>query len=130
MPLDSMTPNPVWVADAYAETVAVLEAYSDEVTYNVWGGDWCKDTTAQLPDFAAALEAAGVPDGRIEVHVVDEDKRGPGVETYEIERIPTVVLERDGEELSRFVEREGEPIAVWAADQLTEQLGAPPAIDD
>ena len=130
MSLDSMTPNPVWVADAYAETVAVLEAYSDEVTYNVWGGDWCKDTTAQLPDFAAALEAAGVPDSRIEVHAVDEDKRGPGVETYEIERIPTVVLERDGEELTRFVEREGEPIAVWAADQLTEQLGAPPAIDD
>ena len=125
MTLDAMTPNPVWVADAYADTVAVLEAYREEVTYEIWGGDWCRDTTAQLPDFAAALEAARVPDDRIAVHAVDEDKRGPGVEANRIDRVPTVLVERDGEALARFVEREGEPIAVWIADRLVERLGSP-----
>jgi hypothetical protein len=71
-----------------------------------------------LPDFAAALDAAGVPDERIEEYAVDQDKQGPGVKEYGIEYIPTVVVERDGEELARFVESEPVPAAVYLADQV------------
>jgi thiol-disulfide isomerase/thioredoxin len=125
MQLETMEPNPVWVADAYAETVDTLAVHGDDLVFKVWGGDWCKDCRAQLPDFGAALDAAGVPDGNVEHFPVDEDKQGPGVSEYGIEFIPTVVVEYEGEEVARFVEEESVPIAVYLADRLEEQgLGA------
>ncbi len=123
MPLETMEPNPVWVADAYADTVDVLSTYSDEVVFKVWCGDWCKDCRAKLPDFSAAIDAAGVPAANVEQFAVDEDKQGPGVSEYDIDRIPTVVVEHDGQEITRFVEDETVPIAVYLADEIEDRLG-------
>jgi thiol-disulfide isomerase/thioredoxin len=122
MALDTLEPNPVWTAGAHEETVETLAAH-DSLVYKVWGGDWCKDCRAQLPDFGAALDAAGVPDERVEHYEVDHDKQGPGVEEYGIEYIPTVVVERDGEELVRFVEEEPVPIADYLARELRATVG-------
>jgi thioredoxin 1 len=123
MALETLEPNPVWVADAYADTVDILADYSDEVVYKVWGGDWCTDCRSQLPDFAAALEAAEVPNERLEQYELDPDKQGPLVEEYDVERIPTVVVEHGGEELCRFVEDESMQIAVYLAQCLEDELG-------
>jgi thioredoxin 1 len=124
MSLDTMQPTPTWDADAHEETVETFEAIADEITVKVWGGDWCKDCRAALPDFAAALDAAGVPEDSIEHYPVekaeDGSKVGPGVDDYGIEFIPTIVIERGGEELVRFVESEDVPAAVWLADRLRE----------
>lgn len=117
MALETMAPNPVWDADAHEDTVSILRDH-DVVTYTIWGGDWCKDCRSQLPDFGAALDAAGVEDDRIEHVAVDRDKQGPGVEEYDIEYIPTIVVERDGEEIARFVESEELPPAAYLAEQL------------
>jgi thiol-disulfide isomerase/thioredoxin len=124
MALETMEPNPVWMADAYADTVDILKSH-DDIIYRVWGGDWCKDCRAQLPDFGAALESAGVPDERIIHYELDENKNGPGVDEYEIEYIPTVVVERDGQEMVRFVEQEDVPIAIYLADRLDDTLEDP-----
>jgi thioredoxin 1 len=124
MALKTLEPNPAWAAGAHEETVDVFEAY-DDLVYKVWAGDWCPDCRSQLPDFAAALDAAEVPKERIEHYELDSDKEGPGVEEYGIEYIPTVVVERDGTEVCRFVESESVPIAVYLAEQLKEKLGAP-----
>ena len=135
MELETMEPNPVWTEEAYADTVDVLAVLRHEVTYKVWGGDWCIDCRSQLPDFAAALDAAEVPGSRIEHYPVEKEedgsKTGPKVEGYDIERIPTVVVERDarsasdasGEEVARFVEEEPVPIAVYLGRRL-EDLAA------
>jgi thiol-disulfide isomerase/thioredoxin len=123
MALTTLEPNPAWTAGGYTDTVETLEAYRDGLVFKVWGGDWCKDCRARLPDFGAALDAAGIPAERIEHYELDQDKRGPGVEEYGIEYIPTVVVERDGEEVVRFVEEESVPIAVWIATRLRETLG-------
>ncbi|WP_435347302.1 TlpA family protein disulfide reductase [Haloarchaeobius sp. HRN-SO-5] len=122
MELETMRPNPAWDAASYEDAVDVWSALADDVVVKVWGGDWCKDCRRQLPDFAAALAAAGVE--RVEHYPVETDddgsKVGPNVEEYGIEYIPTVVVEdRDtGTELARFVEEERRPIAVWLADEL------------
>jgi len=125
MRLETMEPDPVWDADAHAEAVETLAAWADEVVFEMWGGDWCGDCRGQLPQFGAALEAAGVPDERIEHYPVEKEadgsKVGPGVEEHGIELIPTVVVERDGEELARFVEEEPVPIAEYLAGQLRER---------
>lgn len=122
MSLATLEPNPVWTPEAYEETVETL-AEHDDLTYRVWGGDWCGDCRAQLPDFAAALEAAEVPDERVHHHVVDQDKRGPDVEAYGVGYVPTVVVEADGTELARFVESEPVPIAVFLAERIREHRG-------
>jgi len=124
--LETMEPNPVWVQDAYADTVDLLARYRNELEYHIWGGDWCKDCRAQLPDFGAALEAAEVPDSRIHHYPTEKEddgsKTGPDVDEYGIEYIPTVVVEKDGEELARFVEEEPVPIAVYLSNELEDAL--------
>ena len=123
MSLDTMDPNPAWDAASYDDAVDTLEEHNDELVYKVWGGDWCKDCRKLLPDFGAALDAADVPEDRIEEIAVDEDKQGPGVDEYGIEYIPTVVVETDdGEEVTRFVEEEDLPPAIWLAQRLEEEL--------
>ncbi|MFB6106795.1 MAG: thioredoxin [Halobacteriaceae archaeon] len=123
--LRTMEPDPTFDADAYAETVEAWAAVADEVTVRVWGGDWCPDCRAALPPLAAALAAAGVPEERVEQYPVekadDGSKVGPLVEEYDIDLIPTVVVERDGEEVARFVESESVPAAVYLANRLREQ---------
>ena len=119
MSLTTMEPTPTWTEDAYAETVETFAAVADEITVRVWGADWCTDCRAQLPDFAAALEAAGVPEESIVQIAVDREKDGDGVAEYGIEYIPTVVVERDGEEIARFVEEADRPIAVVLAEALS-----------
>lgn len=124
MSLKTMDPDPVWDAESYTDTVETL-AENDDLHYIVWGGDWCGDCRKQLPQFGAALEAAGVSEDRIEEIPVekldDGSKEGPKVEEYGIEYIPTVVVERDGEEVARFVENEPVAIAVYLADQIRQQ---------
>lgn len=123
MSLETMQPNPTWDAASYEDAVDTLEAHNDAVVYRVWGGDWCKDCRRLLPDFGAALEAAEVPDERIEEIAVDQDKQGPGVDEYDVEYIPTIVVEDDeGEELTRFVEDEDLPPAIWLAQELAKEL--------
>jgi thioredoxin 1 len=123
MALETLEPNPVWTAGAHSDTVDILEAYADDLVFKVWGGDWCKDCRSQLPDFGAALDAADIPEENIEHYEVDQDKQGPGVDEYGIEYIPTVVVEKDGEAVARFVEEEAVPIAVYLADELRDELG-------
>ena len=120
--LETMEPDPDYDADAHEEAIEVLGG--DEYVFNVWGGDWCGDCQGQLPQFGAALVAAGVPEERIHHYPVekadDGSKVGPQVDAYDIELIPTVVVERDGEELARFVEAESLPIAEFLAERLAE----------
>jgi thiol-disulfide isomerase/thioredoxin len=116
MMLETMRPDEAWRgSDEIREWLGRAG-----LTYRVWGGDWCGDCRAQLPAFAAALDAAGVPADRIEAYPLDEDKQGEGVEAYGIERIPTVVVERDGEEVARFVEEEPVSIAAYLAERIAE----------
>lgn len=123
MSLETMRPTPTWDAASYENTVDTLADYRDELTYKVWGGDWCKDCRALLPDFGAALEAAEIPAERIDEFALDQDKQGPGVEEYDVEFIPTIVVETDdGEEVARFVESENLPPAVYLAERIEAKL--------
>lgn len=120
MRLETMTPDPA--SDPDEEAVASLAALGDDVSVHVWGGDWCKDCVATLPAFAAALEAAGIdPASTYQYPVTKRDdgsKVGPGVGAYGIEYIPTIVIERNGTEIARFVEDADEPAAVYLAHRL------------
>ena len=71
MTLETMQPNPTWDPVSYEDAVNTLG--QEEYVFKVWGGDWCKDCRSQLPDFAAALDAAGVPETHIEHFPVEKE---------------------------------------------------------
>jgi thiol-disulfide isomerase/thioredoxin len=121
MTLELMQPTRTWSADAHEDTVDALGALAaDEgVTIRLWCRDDCPDCRRELPDFAAAVEAAGFPRDRLAVHEVDGDNDGPLTEAYGVERIPTILVERDGTALARFVEREALPAPQYLAGELS-----------
>jgi hypothetical protein len=111
--------------DAADLAPAVLEALGAvNYRFKIWGGDWCIDCQRQLPAFGAALAAAGVPDDRIEDYPVTkgpDGKEGEGVDEYDIELIPTVVVESPaGDEVARFVEDAEVSIAEFLAPRLAD----------
>ncbi|WP_158056411.1 thioredoxin family protein [Halorussus halophilus] len=116
--METTEPNPTWDADAHSEVVSALESAVGEVTYKIWGADWCGDCRTVMPDFFAALDAAGVPDEEIETYEVDQNKDGELTDEYDVTLIPTIVLEQDDEELFRFEESEDVPVATYVADRL------------
>lgn len=123
MSLETMEPDPVWDADAHEDTVDTLAALAEDgdLTIRVWGADWCGDCRSELPQFAAALDAAGLLDA-VEAYPVDREKDGELTGEYGVEYIPTIVIERDGEEIARFVESEPVPAAVYLADQVADRV--------
>ena len=127
MKLETMTPADGWEPTPGSEDAITALAAAD-YTFHVWGGDWCIDCQEQLPAFGAALEYAGVDDEQITHYPVDKkddgSKTGPGVSDYGIEYIPTVVVERDGDEVARFVESAPASIAVTLGRTLNERITA------
>jgi thiol-disulfide isomerase/thioredoxin len=120
--LETLQPDPVWDADAHEATVETLAALAEtDATIHVWGGDWCGDCRAELPKLGGALEAAGLLDA-VEAHPVDRNKEGELTDEYDVEYIPTVVIEREGEEIARFVESEPVPAAVYLADRVADRV--------
>ncbi|WP_418285251.1 thioredoxin [Halorubrum sp. DTA46] len=123
MSLETLAPASDLGTDDFDEAVLDALAAAD-YRFKVWGGDWCVDCQQQLPAFGAALAAAGVPDDRIEAFPVTKGpngKEGPQVEAYDIDLIPTVVVETpDGEEVARFVEEANVTIAEFIARQLAD----------
>ncbi|MFB6353025.1 MAG: thioredoxin [Halobacteriales archaeon] len=122
MPLATLRPAPDFEPAAHADAVEALAALGADDRLLVWCDDGCPDCQALLPDFGAAIEAAGAGE-LVTAYPVERlpegEKRGPQVEAYGVERIPTVVVERDGIEVARYVEGDGGPIA----DSLATQLG-------
>ena len=119
-----MTPDSSWDPDAHTDVVETLAALGEEYVFLVWGDDGCVDCQERLPAFGAAIEAASIPDDRVIQYAVERlpegEKRGPKVEEYEIGLIPTVIVERDGEEVARFEEEEDAPIPEFLAERLRE----------
>ena len=122
MSLETLEPDPSFDPDSL--DAAVLNTLDGDYQYVVWGGDWCGDCQIQLPAFGAALSAAGVDDDQIQSYPVSkgsDGKEGPGVEAYDIERIPTVVVEdANGAEIARFVEQADVSIAEALARDLAD----------
>ena len=117
-----MTPAADWSPAAHREAVDALASLGGADRVLIWCDDGCVDCQSIMPDFAAALRAAGIGDDRVVQHAVERlpegRKRGPLVEEYGVERIPTIVVERGEAKIARFVESEPVPAAVYLADRL------------
>ena len=88
------------------EIVSNIKSKSGEVQYLVFGGTWCGDTRFLLPKFYSLRDAAGVNEDRVSLVAVDYSKKTIGnlSEAFNIRRVPTFIVLKDGKEVGRVVE--------------------------
>jgi thiol-disulfide isomerase/thioredoxin len=90
----------------------------------VFLGTWCSDSRREVPHFLKIMDQAGVPASRLTLYALDREKKCPdgSASRYAIERVPTFVFEKGGEEVGRIVESpkttlEGDVLRILAAAQ-------------
>ena len=72
----------------------------------IFFGTWCKDSISEVPKILRALDAADNKNLKLVLYGVDRTKKeGLGMsEKFNIQRVPTTIVLRDGVELGRIVE--------------------------
>jgi len=77
----------------------------------VFLGTWCGDTKFLVPKFIKTWQQMGLSEDDLELIALHREgnnyKQGPNEETigYNIHKVPTMVFEKNGEEIGRIVER-------------------------
>lgn len=89
-----------------ADKISLLRHADSSVNFMVFGGTWCDDTQFILPRFLKWLRMASFPDSRITLFGVDRDKKTTGniSEAFQISRVPTIIVMKNGKEHGRIVE--------------------------
>jgi len=84
----------------------------------VFFGAWCSDSQRELPRFLKIADLAGIPEKRVRLYSLDRSKKSPDglTATYGIERVPTFIFLKGGNEVGRIVEI---PRTTLEADVLT-----------
>lgn len=92
-PLDTITMNSI--KEDLAQT---------DIT--VFMGTWCEDSQREVPAFFKALDLAGIDASTINLITISEDKLSPEdlLEGRNVEYVPTIIFEKEGNELGRIVE--------------------------
>lgn len=96
--------------DEYSiDQTAVEELKKENIkTYNIVlvMGTWCEDSHREVPRFFKILEAVDFPESKLTMIAVNRQKEAPGGEegVYNIQKVPTIIVKRYGEEIGRITE--------------------------
>jgi thiol-disulfide isomerase/thioredoxin len=103
----------IWFEDGYASylpernsIIAVARLMPPDAEVVIVLGTWCHDSQREVPRMIKVLNSAGVYSNRIRLIAVDTKKQaeGCGLETLNIEKVPTLILMQNGEERGRIIE--------------------------
>jgi thiol-disulfide isomerase/thioredoxin len=88
------------------------------VSFLVFLGTWCGDSRREVPHFLKIADHCGIDTSRIRFFGLDRSKKsGDGLtEKYHIERVPTFIFLKNGEEVGRITEK---PAGTLEADMLS-----------
>jgi thiol-disulfide isomerase/thioredoxin len=86
--------------------VQMIKNVQDSVSTIVFLGTWCPDSRREVPRFLKTADEAGIPPERIRLYALDRSmKSDDGLSTqYHIERVPTFIFLKHGEEIGRITE--------------------------
>ena len=86
--------------------VPMVKAVEDSVSTIVFLGTWCPDSRREVPRFLKVADEAGIPPERIKLYALDRTKKSDDglTDQYQIERIPTFIFLKHGEEIGRITE--------------------------
>lgn len=90
---------------------------SEAIQIVVVFGTWCADSKEQLPRFFKIIDAWNGSMDMVELIAVDRKKQAPGIDlsSYNIEKVPTFILFKNGKEIGRIIET---PITTLEKDLL------------
>ena len=97
----------------YQENDKIIQSIKNDLkdyTIKAFYGTWCGDSKKEMPRFYKLIEAAKFPKNQLEVYALsntkDAYKQGPNGEEkgYNIHRVPTFIIYKDGKEVNRIVE--------------------------
>ncbi len=94
----------------------ILDA--EQVHLKIFAGSWCGDSKQELPKVFYILKKINFDTNRVELYGVDRDKleQNAVAEEYNILKVPTVVVIKNGKETGRIVEF---PQSDWVDDILS-----------
>ena len=86
--------------------VQMIRNVADSVSTIVFLGTWCPDSRREVPRFLKTADDAGIPQERIKLYALDRSKESDDglSKQYHIERIPTFIFLKRGEEIGRITE--------------------------
>ncbi|RZS91961.1 thioredoxin family protein [Aquimarina brevivitae] len=88
------------------EVVNNLKPLLGDVKIKAFMGTWCGDSKRETPTFYKILDQADFDYTKLDLVTVDRTKTTPdGLEKgYDIQRVPTFIFYKNGEEIGRYVE--------------------------
>jgi hypothetical protein len=101
-----------WFREGYstyqpdARAVSTIRSQAQTLHIEVFGGTWCSDTHDLLPGFYKGMDAAGLTDSQITLHLVNREKKTPdgSAEKYHITNVPTFIIFKGDKQLGKIVE--------------------------
>ena len=97
-----------------------LNEFDDLIAKNnnsflIFAGSWCKDSRSELPKIMELFKEANLNESKYELLGVDRMKFEPSGKylEYKIERVPTLIILKDGNEIGRIIEY---PQKEWVDD--------------
>ena len=108
----NQAPYKVWFTEnfeTYTPNEAVileLEEALKKVTIKGFMGTWCGDSKRETPHFYKILEMANFDFDNLTLITVNREKKTPDnlQQGLDIERVPTFIFYKEGEEIGRYVE--------------------------
>lgn len=88
------------------------------VSFLLFPGSWCHDSEKGVPEIMKLLKLCQYDINSIKIYGVDRQKTEPtgSAVKYKIEKVPTLVLLKNGKEIGRIIEF---PILSWGEDIIT-----------
>jgi len=96
----------------------ILTANQDRnISFIIFTASWCPDSKSETPKIYKLFNALNTPLTSSRLFGVDRDKIEPTKTylTYDLLKVPTLIVIEDGEEIGRIVEY---PIKTWEEDLL------------
>lgn len=101
--------------ESYEPNTEAMSTIKDNISnYEIiaFMGTWCPDSRREVPKFFKLLEDANYPMDKLTIYGVDRSKITPDnkQEKWELNRVPTFIFLKNGQEVNRFVERPRESL--------------------
>ena len=121
------TPYKNWFAPNFEKATIdqnLITPLAEKITHKkilLFMGTWCGDSKREVPTILKLLQELNFPNNQLEIIAVDGRKEfyktSPDgkATTYNLKRVPTLIILENNEELNRIVET---PIISWEADLL------------
>lgn len=102
-----------WFGKEYLEyaldskSIAELRNHNwNNINMTVFVGTWCSDSHREFPRLIKILNEINFPVEKLTIIAADRKKQTPGGEhaIFKVEKVPTVILSKDGQELGRITE--------------------------